>query len=797
MFTDLRHALRLLAKSPGFTAVAVLTLGLGIGACTAVFSIVNSLVLRPLPYAQPQQLVQLWEDSRGDGTGRNTVAGGVLKGWQDQTTLLEGVAAITPTSANLTGSGRPVRLRGLQVSTNYLHLLRLPPALGRDFLPDEGQAGHNNVVILSQAAWRNCFDADARVVGQTIQLNGQARTVIGVLAPAARLTDEVDFLMPFAFGTPGWNRTFAGHNLMAIARLQPAATIDQVRQEMAAITEHQRSSYPSFKQHWGVIVVPLHEQVTGKLRPQLLLLFGATACVLLIACANVAGLLLARAVSRSREIALRLTLGASRTSVVRMVLIENLLLAAGGGVLGVLLAHWSVAGFEAWRPAELVAGLPVTVDGRALAFAVAAALVSGLTAGLVPAWRLARTGYDELKGGSRATESGAHARTRGVLVVGQIALSLVLLIGAGLLLKSLLRFQAVPLGFEPSGVLLADLTLSPEIFGDAARRAPYLAAIEQRVAALPGVESTGIASILPLESSYTEGVRAEGTTAPELTTIINFVSGHYLETMRIPLLAGRPLAPSDNRPDAAPTIMINAHLATQLFGAANPIGRSVRLLGQNYEVVGITGDVLAWGVEEGPVALAYLPEALAGRFIYRRASCCLIVRSATPPLALAKSVQAAVLAAAPDQPLSNLRTYGQVIMERTFARRLMLGLLGLFAGVALGLAALGLYGILAFSVEQRTHELGIRSALGASARNLFLLVITGGLKLTAAGLVLGLLGSLWLSRLIAGYLFGVTATDPFTLVGVSLLLIAIAVLATWLPARRATRVDPLVALRAE
>jgi predicted permease len=473
-------------------------------------------------------------------------------------------------------------------------------------------------------------------------------------------------------------------------------------------------------------------------------------------------------------------------------LTENLLLALVGGAIGVFLALWSVDGFEHWRPADLAPGLPVSLDGRALAFAVAVSLVTGLAAGLVPAWRLAHTLFDELKSGSRSSQAGAHTGVRGALIIGQIALSLILLIGAGLLLRSLIRLQSVPLGFEPSGVLVADLTLDSNAFRDGEKRVRYLDEIVRRVESLPGVDSAGIAPYLPLQGSYTERVLAEGSTTPEPLTCINFVTGNYVQTMRIPLLAGRLFTESDNRPTAPRTMLINAHLATQLFAAENPIGRRVRLLGQSYEVVGLTGDVLVWGVERGVLPLVYLPEVFSRGF-----NNSLVVRTKLPPLSLAKSVQATILAVAPEQPVSNLRTYDHVMAQQAFARRLMLGLLSLFAAIALALAAVGLYGIIAFSVDRRTHELGIRSALGASRKNLFLLVMSGGLKLTAAGIALGLLGAYFLTRFVASFLFGIAATDPLTLAGVTLILVAVALLACFLPARRATRVNPVEALHAE
>lgn len=789
---DLRYAFRQFVKNPGFTAVAVLTLALGIGACTGMFSILSQIALRPLPYADSEQLVQLWENSRGDWTGRNTVSGGVAKGWQDQTTTMEAVAVMTGANANLTGTEHPARLRGLKVSANYLDVLRIQPALGRDFAPEEGKAGNSDVVIISYPAWQNYFGGAPSVVGSSVRLGERSVMVAGVLPLGARLSADVDFLLPFAHNTPGWSAAFAGHNLLALGRLRSGVTVEQVRKEMATITERLRPQYPTFKKEWGTLVVPLQEEVVGALRPQLILLFGATFCVLLIACANVAGLLLARAVARRKEMALRLALGASRWSVVRQLLAENLLLALVGGGLGVLLACWSVSLFESWRPAEFAQGLPVHVDASTLAFALGVSLLTGLLTGLAPAWRLSGAESVELKSGNRSSGGGAHSRLRGALIVGQVALSLILLMGAGLMSRSLARLQSVPLGFDPSGVLLADLTLDPAAADNADKRVRYLDEIVQKVGALPGVESAAFAPFLPLQSSYTETVKADGLESEGALSSLNFLQGDYLKTMQIALRSGRAFSGADNQTGAPPTAIINKNLASRIFPGVDPVGKRVLLLGKTYEVIGVADDVLVRGVERGPMPLIYLPEAFS-----RSINNTLIVRAKVPPLSLAKTVQTAVLSVSSDQPVSNLRTYDNVIERLNFARRLMLGLLGLFSGIALVLAAVGLYGIVAFSVERRTQELGIRSALGATRETLFLLVIRSGLKLVVAGVCIGLVGSYFLSRFVSSYLFGVTATDPATLVLSATILLAVAVLACLLPARRATCVDPVIALRSE
>ncbi|MEO5961195.1 MAG: ABC transporter permease [Opitutaceae bacterium] len=815
MLADLRLAFRQFAKSPGFVATALLTLALGIGVCTAMFSIVNGILLQPLPYAEPAQLVMMWEDRRGDGSSPNNVAGGVAKIWQEQTTTVEGVAVLNSTSANLTDHGRPLRLNGLQVSSNYLRVLRLSPARGRDFLPDEGESGRSDVVILSHAAWQTHFGGNADVVGQTIQLGSTARTVVGILPPSlsATLGLPSDFLVPFAYGTPGWVRAWDDHNLRAIGRLKSSATVTQLREELVAIADRIRPNFPAFKQKWGVALVPLHEQAVGDIRPQLLLLWGATACVLLIACANVAGLLLARAVGREREMAVRLALGASRWSIVRQLLTENTLLALAGGTLGLLLAWWSIDAFVAWAPAGLAAW-PVGIDGLALAFALVLSACTGLIAGLAPAWRLARVPFDELKSGGRTSVAGAHTGVRGALIVGQIALSLILLVGAGLLLRSLMRMQTAPLGFEPARALAADLTLDPAAFRDPAQRISYLETILQRIAALPGVESAGLTTNLPLEGSLNNFVTATGQPdATRISASFNYIHGDYLQTLRIPLVQGRLFTEADNRANAPRVLVIGASLAAKLFPGENAVGQRARFFGQDFEIVGVAGDVRVYGVERENLPQIYLPEARAfpldRRLVVRLADSTRpaaasaegrkpgAVGSAPLPAAFAKTLEAAILSVAPNQPVSDVRTFDRILAQQAATRRLTLGLLGIFALVAVALAAVGLYGILAYSVDRRTREIGIRSALGASRQNIFLLVISGGLKLTLVGIAIGLVGGYFFTSFVSKFLYDTAVTDPLTLGGVTALLLAIALLACVLPARRAAKVDPMTALRAE
>ncbi len=792
IFADLKLAFRRLAKAPGFAAVAVSALALGIGANTAIFSIINRVVLQPLPYVDPDRLVQIWEDYKGDGTGQNTVSGGVAHSWEEQSDLLEDIAASNRVRANLSFGSQPIRLNGLQVSSSYLRLLRINPSRGRDFLPEEGRAGKSDVVILTYAAWQSYFGGRVDVLGQTIQISNKPTTVIGILGPDARLTVGADFLAPFAYGTPGWSTAFTGHNLFVVGRLKPNATLSALKSEMAAITDRIRGNFPDFKRKWGVTVVPLHEQVTGALRPQLVFLFGVTACVLLIACFNVAGLLLARAISREREMALRLALGATGFSIARQVLLENVILSLAGGAFGSALASWGVAAFERWRPPEFAPGMPVTIDVSVLAFALVMSVLAGLASGLAPAWRLARSRFDQLRSGDRSSARGAHTGLRGALIVGQVAISLVLLAGAGLLLQSLIRLQAVPLGFQPNGVLAADLTLASDSFRDPIKRTSYLDQIVQAVRSVPGVDAVGVSTYLPLQTWDTEYVSLDGSTIPPIVASVNFVTDGYYPAMRIQLLKGRLLRTGDNKINAAPTMLVDADLAAKFFPNQDPIGRHLSFLGHGYEIVGVTGNVLMRGAGQQFNPEIYLPESRANGF-----DLSIVVRTTMPPLSLSKAVQTAIFSVAPDQSVSNMRSYEHIMEQQAFARRLMLGLTSLFAFIAVALAAIGLYGIMAFTVDSRMRELGIRTALGARRRGIFILVISSGLKLTMAGVVLGLIGSYFLTHFVAGFLFDAAATAPFTVAVVTLSLLGVAFAACFFPARRATKVDPMIALRAE
>lgn len=796
LIQDARYGLRMLAKNPGFTAVAVLTLALGIGACTAIFSVVNSVLLRALPYDHPGQLVQLWEDPSGKGQDRNSVAGSQFADWKEQSATMENISAVRRVNLNLTGEGRPERLNVLQVSAGYLQALRVQPFLGRGFLPGEDQPGKEKVVILTDQLWQRYFGGATNLVGRTIRLGSESRTVIGILPSKPRLPRECDALVPFVFGSEPWHRRRVDHRLQVIARLKPGVTVEQARVEMAAITQRLKPLYPAWKKDWGVAVVPLHEEITGDIRPQLWVLFGAVGFVLLIACANVAGLLLARMAARQREMAIRAALGAGRWRVIRQLLTESVLLSLLGGGLGLLVAFWGVELFTRLGATSLPRVQEIAVDSHALGFALLMSLVTGVVFGLAPALPLARSDVnDALKQVGRTSRAGSGSGLRGGLIVAEVALALMLLVGTGLLLKTLFRLQAVPTGFNPEGVLAMDISLDDNKYPDGERRAVFLTQIIQHLESLPGVEAAGTTTTLPMSGWTDSSVRAESRPEQDefyINTDYDFVSGDYYRAMHIRLLKGRVFNDRDNSTSAPRATIINEALASKVFPNKDPLGQRVRFLRESWEVVGVVGDVRHRGLDrKDATERIYVPQAFSSL------PCSLVVRTKVPPLTLGETIRNEILKLDPDQPISNVRTLEQVVANSVSQRRLMFVLLGLFAGAAMLLAAIGLYGVLAYSVSQRTREIGIRMALGAQRGDALLQVMKQGLKLTILGVSVGLVGAFALTRVLAHLLFGVTPRDPITFAAVALLLVAVALLACYIPARRATKVDPMVALRYE
>ena len=790
---DLKFAYRQLLKSPGFTAVAVLTLALGIGATTAIFSVVNGVLLNPLPYEQPGQLVNLWE-MRPDGKSGD-VSPGAFMDWREYGASFEGVSSVRGAAANLTGTGQPERINGLRVSANFLSILREQPAIGRGFLPEEERpGGGDKVVVLSHGLWQRRFGGNPNLVGSLIQLDGESHAVVGVLRPNALTTEpQVDFVIP-----SGWERQYGGNFLRVIGRLKPGRTAEQATVELAALKQRMQQHYPTYKEKWSVTVTPMHEDVTAEVKPTLLILLGAVGCVLLVVCANVANLLLSRAVARQREMAVRAALGASRWRTIRQVLTESLLLAALGGGLGVLIAYGGVHTLLAWSEGTIRHLAEAHVDARMLGFALFIALGTGVCFGVFPALRMSSPRLAPvLKEGGRGVVAGSRGRLQSGLIVAEIALALMLLTGAGLLVRSFNKLMSVSLGFVPQQALAMDLSMPDAKSPSAGAKTELLQRMVDRISAIPGVETTGFAWNRPMQGFDMDenAVRVVGRQdQPEEGSGVKYegVAGDYFRAMGIPLLRGRTFSRTDHSTNAAPVLVCSEALARRIFPNEDPIGKYVQFGSDRiFEIVGMVGDIKLTRILDDRPDKIYLPHTSTG------ANGSLIVRTRVAPESLAEPIRKAILEVDPDQPVANVRTLQQDVSRSVVARRQMFTLLGLFAVVALGLAALGLYGVLAHAVALRRNEIGIRMALGAQRRDVLRLILRNGMRLTLVGVVLGLAGAFALTRVLRNQLYQVGTTDPITFAAVALLLVMVALLACVIPARRASRVDPMEALRSE
>ncbi len=790
---DLKFAFRQLLKNPGFTAVAVLTLALGIGATTAIFSLVNGVLLNPLPYEQPGQLVNLWEKRPNGNAG--DVSPGAFMDWREHGASFEGVSSVRDAAANFTGTGQPERINGLRVSANFLSILREQPAIGRGFLPEEERpGGGDKVVVLSHGLWQRRFGGDPNLVGSLIQLDGESHAVVGVLRPNALATEpQVDFLIP-----SGWERQYGGNFLRVIGRLKPGRTAEQATVELAALKQRMEQHYPKYKEKWSVTVTPMHEDVTGEIKPTLLILLGAVGCVLLVVCANVANLLLSRAVARQREMALRAALGASRWRTIRQVLIEGLLLATLGGVLGVLVAYGGVYTLLAWSEGPIRHLAQAHVDARMLGFALFIALGTGVCFSVFPALRMSSPRLDPiLKEGGRGVVAGSRGRLQGGLIIAEIGLALMLLTGTGLLVRSFNKLMSVSLGFVPRQALAVDLSMPDAKSPSEGAKTELLQRMVDRISAIPGVETAGFAWNRPMQGFGLDenAVRVVGRQdQPEEGYGVKYegVAGDYFRALGIPLLRGRTFSRTDHSTNAAPVLVCSEAFARKIFPNEDPIGKHVQFGSDRiFEIVGMVGDIKLTRILDDRPDKIYLPHTSTG------ANGSLIVRTRVAPESLAEPIRKAILEADADQPVSNIRTLEQDVSRSVAARRQAFTLLGLFAVVALGLAAIGLYGVLAHAVALRRHEIGIRMALGAQRSDVLRLILRNGMGLTLLGVALGLVGAFALTRVLRNQLYEVGSTDPITFAAVALLLVVVALLACWLPARRAARVDPMVALRSE
>jgi putative ABC transport system permease protein len=800
---DLRYGARVLLKNPGFTLIAVLSLALGIGANTAIFSLVDAVLLRPLPFHEPERLVMVWEDATSLGFPRNTPAPANYADWKAQNQVFEDMAALSWDNFALTEEGEPEKVEAQAVTANFFPLLGVKPMLGRAFTQEEDRPGANRVVLISYGLWQRRFGGDPALIGKDILLDGQKRTVLGVMPPGFQFLSKVTGLwVPIAF-SPEALANRGGHYLTVVARLKPGVTLAQARADIAAITRRINQDHPT-RFELGSVVISLREQLAGDVRPALLVLLVAVGFVLLIACANIANLLLARGAARYREIAVRTALGAGRRRIVRQLLTESVLLAVAGGVAGLLCAWLSFSFLKQLIPGGMALNAGVSIDARIFSFTLVLSVLTGVIFGLAPALQAAKVDLNEAlkQGGGRTGTGAGHRRLRGALVVTEIALALVLLVGAGLLIQTFLRLRALDIGVNPENVLTLRTTLPRNKYTELPKRAAFYQPVLERVRALPGVVSAGFTTAVPLTwkggtNSFTVEGREPG---PGQDANSRQASVGYMETIGIKLRQGRFFDEHDDA-QAQPVAIINETMVRQYWPGGNALGKRFKLGQVDSQqpwvmVVGIIGDIKEMGLEAPPKAEMFFPYQQMSNAFWN-APRDLVVRTAGDPLSVVTAVRQAIWSVDPTQPVSNIRTMDEILSEEVAQRRIGMTLLVAFAALALLLASLGIYGVLSYAVTQRTPEIGIRMALGAGRQEVVRMVLADGMRLATAGVAIGLGVSLALTRLMTGLLFGVSASDPRTLTGVTLLLTAVALLACYIPARRAAKVDPMVALRYE
>ncbi len=805
LLSDVRYGLRTLLKSPGFTVVAVLALALGVGANTAIFSVVNTVLLQPLPFADSGQIVIIKGRDEKQGTTYDEHSYPNFLDLRNQAQGFANVVAYSGATLFMTGGGEPERVRGLVASADLFPLLGVQPAVGRVYTREEDQPGQKRMIVLSHELWQRRFSGDPQIIGQDIALGSNAATVTGVMPPGFKFPVGSQAECWMALGPTLSANSVQGRGAVYLdmaARLKPGVTLAQGQVEAATIAQRLAGQYPRTNANQSLALVPMHENLVGNLRPALLVLLGAVGLVLLIACANVANLLLVRASGRQKEIAVRSALGASRWRIVRQLLIESLLLALAGGALGLLFAVWGVEALVAASPADIPRVGEVGLEARVLGFTVAVTLLTGIVFGLVPAWQASKADLNESlkEGGRGSTEGAGRNRLRGALVVAEVALSLVLLVGAGLLIQSFWNLLNVSPGFEPRRVLAADVVTLNQKYPEAAQQANFFREVLDGVAALPGVEAVGAIYPLPFGGSfeaYTFQIEGRPPAAPNEAPVADFrvVTSDYFRAMSIPLARGRAFDERDGK-DAPPVVIINESFARQHFAGEDPLGKRITFGSSGNptrEIVGVVGDVRHAGLDEATnpeYYVSYLQNPISRMTVVTRAA-------SSDPAALAPSIRGAIRQVNSGQPVYNVRTMDQLLAQSLARRRFNMILLGVFAGLALALAAIGLYGVMSYTVAQRTHEIGIRLALGAQKGDVLRLVVGQGLLLAVVGVGLGLAVAFAATRLLATLLYGVSATSVTVFASVSLLLLLVALLACYVPARRATRVDPMIALRYE
>lgn len=807
---DIRFGVRGLAARPGFTAIALLALALGIGANTAVFSLIHAVLLQPLPFRDGDQLVSL-DTTHEDGT-RQSYSILDFEDVRERNRVFDGIAGFAGFSATLTGNGEPVRLQGVGFSAGFFEVLGTRAAVGRVPLPEDERPTSSASLLLTDALWRRCFGADPNILGKQLVINGQSREVIGVLPPDFILPGgaQAELLTPLVLETDPRRPSRAAGFLRVVARLASGVTIERAAAGVNEIARQLHDEYPQTNAGiTGAALEPLRETLVGKVRPMLLVLQVAIVLVLLIACANLGSLLLARVAARQQELAVRAALGASRRLLVQQLLVESLILAIGGGALGVLLAWWGIPVLLTLGPENLPRAKGAAVHGPVLLFTFGLSVFAAILFGLIPALQASAAAPNAaLRGSGRGlTDAKGQARTRRLLVVAEVALSLMLLAGAGLLLQSFRRLQEVDPGFRADHLLTMRLSLSKTRYSSADQIQNLYGQLAPRIERIPGVQSVGLSSVLPMQT-WRASIDFSVVGRPDLTpdgvamAYYRVTSPTYFRTMGIPLVKGRELADSDTG-KSVPVILINQSLAQRVFGHQDPLGERLQIDDvqgkREVQIVGVVGDIKHYGLDDAPTMDVYvpLPQAPKDVVVWLVNSIGLAVRTGVEPLSVADAVKRELHAVDPDVPASSVQTMEQALRNVNAPRRFNLLLLQLFAAVALLLTVSGIYGVTAYTAAQRRREIGVRVALGAGRANILRLVVGHGLRPVLTGLLLGLAGAVALSRLISSLLFQTSPTDPFTLAGVSALLVLVSFLAAYVPASRATAVDPVSALRAE
>ena len=809
LLKDVRFALRMLRKNPGFTTVSLLTLALGIGANTAIFSVINAVLLEPLPYREPDRLVTVCEQSLSRGFSQVTVTPANLQAWREQNSVFSELGGEIFASFNLTGLQKPQHINAAATTANFFSIFGVAPLLGRTFYTGDKANGERRVAVLSYKFWWSCFAGDRKIIGRPIILGGATYTVVGVMPQTFKIFALHTFGLPTGEVEPQLWVPYEGpmnearyHFFACFARLKSGISLAQAQSEMSAIAARTNQGLARGP-GWGAIVQPLREQIVGGSRPACLLLTGASAFLLLIACANVAGLSLARSAARGREFAMRAALGASRMRLVCQMMVESLVLSVSGGVLGLLLARWSLAGLLTLLPTRLPRLDEVRLDGPVLWFSLVVSLLTALVVGLAPAWETSRRQFKGwLKEASSGyTEAPRQQRARGFLVVAEIASVMVLLVGAALLINSFARLIRINPGFEPARLISFDVSPPESAYAEDAKRLRLVKQLRTQVGALPGVDSAAIVYGLPFGTmlNATCGVHVEGwpdaQPPPKGAIAWRVVSPGYFDAMTVPVLAGRSFSEELDRPDSVPIAIVNETFARKFFRNQNPVGQRIQVFTVNTnwsQVVGVVKDLKLTGLDAPTVPEVYQPDSQQAPWMFS-----LVVRSSLPLPQIMRMVQAQAAQIDKDLPLFNARTMDQSISSSVSPHRLTMFLLGIFAALALILTAVGIYGVVSYSVAQRTREIGIRIALGAPRNSVLLMTLRKGLVLGAVGIGIGFLVALGLTRLIAAQLFGVSPTDPLTYCAVAVVLLLITLFACWLPARRAAGLDPLAALRCE